>query len=155
MNCDEASMPTEGAEAGPGARCPYPCLLTVRTWLPAALIVLSACAGDQAIERPMPLSGDVPIEYPLELWDRDVEGETLLRVLVTEEGQVRRVEVLQSSGHEALDSAAVGGARELRFQPALRNGRRIEVWATVPVHFSKRRGPAPDSSPPDSSRIGS
>lgn len=108
---------------------------------------VAACSTDASIERPMPLAGDVPIEYPLEMWDRDVEGETLLRVLVSEEGRVSRVEVLQSSGHAALDSAAVGGARDLRFQPALRNGRRIEVWATVPVHFSKQREPRDFSRP--------
>lgn len=104
----------------------------------AGLVALLACAADQAIERPTPLLGEVPIEYPVELWDQNVEGETLLRVLVSEQGAVGRVEILHSSGHTQLDSAAVRGARALRFQPAMRNGRRIEVWATVPVSFSKK-----------------
>ncbi len=103
--------------------------------------VLAACAGDQQIERPTPLFTDVPIEYPLSMWDQDIEGQTLLRVRVTEMGRVDEVEVMQSSGHAALDTAAVRGARALRFQPARRNGRRIEVWAQVPVEFSKRARP--------------
>jgi TonB family protein len=102
---------------------------------PATLI---GCAGDQSIERPTPLYGEIPIEYPVSLWDEDVEGETLLRVRVTDTGAVDSVEVLVGSGHAAFDSAAIEGARDLRFQPARRNGRRIEVWAQVPVHFSKR-----------------
>jgi len=53
------------------------------------------------------------------------------------------VEVLQSSGHPAFDSAATVGARDLRFRPARKDGKRIEVWAKVPVHFSKR--PRPDT----------
>lgn len=101
-------------------------------------VTLAGCAGDQPIERPTPLQGDGPIEYPLAMWDQDVEGETLLRVLVSETGEVKRVEVMQTSGHAQLDSAAVAGARDLRFRPAIRAGKRIEVWATVPVSFTKR-----------------
>jgi TonB family protein len=106
--------------------------------LPALAALLTGCAGDQEIERPTPLQAGTAIEYPLSMWDRDVEGQTLLRVLVSETGAVKRVEVMQSSGHAQLDSAAVEGARDLRFQPAMRAGRRIEVWATVPVAFSKK-----------------
>ena len=109
-------------------------------------LALIACGGDQEIERPTPLYGDVPIEYPLELWDQDVEGETLLRVRVTEAGRVDSVEVIEPSGHAAFDSAAIAGALQLRFQPARRNGRTIEVWARVPVHFSKK--PRAPGGPP-------
>ncbi len=107
----------------------------------ALLPWLLACAGDQQIERPTPLFSDVPIEYPLAMWDQDIEGQTLLRVRVTELGRVDEVEVMQSSGYPVLDTAAVRGARALRFQPARRNGRRIEVWAQVPVEFSKQARP--------------
>lgn len=105
-----------------------------------------ACAADQEIERPMPLYGEVPIEYPLSLWDQDIEGETTLRVRVTDVGRVDSVVVLESSGHPAFDSAAIAGARELRFRPARRNGKRIEVWVHVPVQFSKRPRPVPPLS---------
>ena len=95
-------------------------------------------AGDGAeVEEPTPLYGEVPIEYPIDLWDADVEGETLLRVRVTEEGGVDSVEVVEASGYPAFDSAAVRGALQLRYSPARRNGRRISVWARVPVHFTK------------------
>jgi TonB family protein len=104
---------------------------------------VGACAGDGEIEQPAPLYGEVPIDYPLHLWDQDMEGETLLRVRVTDTGQVDSVEVVDTSGHPAFDSAAVNGAREIRFRPARRDGKRIEVWAQVPVHFSKR--PRPDT----------
>ena len=57
---------------------------------------------------------------------------------VTDTGQVDSVEVMESSGVPAFDSAAVRGARDLRFSPARRGGKRIEVWAKVPVRFSKR-----------------
>ena len=108
-----------------------------------ACLLFLACGGEGEIEQPSPLYGEVPIDYPLQLWDQDMEGETLLRVRVTDTGQVDSVEVLESSGHAAFDSAAADGARELRFRPARRGGKRIQVWAKVPVHFSKR--PRPDT----------
>lgn len=89
------------------------------------------------MEGPTPLYGEIPIEYPLDLWDADVEGETTLRVRVTEMGDVDSVEVVQGSGYPAFDSAAVRGALQLRYSPARRRGERISVWAKVPVQFTK------------------
>jgi TonB family protein len=110
-------------------------------WL--ILLAGASCGGEGEIEQPTPLYGDVPIEYPLHLWDQDMEGETVLRVRVTDTGGVDSVEVLTSSGHEDFDAAAVAGARALRFTPARQDGERIRVWARVPVQFSKR--PMPDT----------
>ncbi len=102
------------------------------------VLILAACGRDANLEDPIPLYGEVPIEYPLELWDADVEGQTTLRLRVTEMGVVDSVEVYESSGYPAFDSAAVRGALKLRYSPATRNGRRISVWAKVPVQFIKR-----------------
>jgi TonB family protein len=118
--------------------------ITTRALALLCAALVAGCAPDQDLERPAPLYGEVPIVYPLELWDQDVEGETLLRVRVTEMGRVDSVLVLESSGQEAFDSAAIAGAHRLLFKPARRNGKRIVVWAEVPVHFSKR--PRPDSA---------
>ena len=49
----------------------------------------------------------------------------------------------EKSSLKAFDSAAIAGASDLRFTPARRDGKRIEVWAQVPVRFSKR--PRPDT----------
>jgi TonB family protein len=108
-----------------------------------AAVAAAACGEEAEIEQPRPLYGEVPIDYPLHMWDQDKEGETILRVRVTDVGAVDSIEVLQSSGFGAFDSAAVVGARSLRFTPARRDGERIAVWAEVPVYFSKR--PRPDS----------
>lgn len=111
--------------------------------LAAGLILSPACAAEGEIEQPAPLYGEAPIDYPLQLWDQDMEGSTMLRVRVTDVGAVDSVEVVESSGYAAFDSAAMAGAKAMRFRPARRDGKRIEVWARVPVHFSKR--PRPDT----------
>jgi len=97
--------------------------------------------GSPELDQPVPLYGEEPIEYPLTLWDEGVEGETVLRVRVTDTGTVDSVEVVTSSGHRGLDDAAVAGVRSIRFEPGRRNGKRVRMWATLPVHFSKRPEP--------------
>ena len=95
------------------------------------------CAGGEDVEEPTPFLEEIAIDYPLELWDQDVEGETLLRVRIDAGGVVDSVVVEISSGYPAFDSAAVAGGRELRFDPARRRGERVGVWARVPIRFSK------------------
>ncbi len=113
----------------------------VRKFLSLAVCLFApACGGDE-IERPRFLSGEVPIEYPLQMWDQDVEGETVLMVRVSATGTVDSVRVLESSGHRAFDSAAVEGARHLQFSSARQGGKQVEVWAHVPVRFSKSSRP--------------
>ena len=102
---------------------------------------MSGCSADLEIESPSPLSASVPIDYPLDLWDRGVEGSSILRVRVSDMGEVDSVVVVESSGYAAFDSSAVRGARTLRFSPARQGDKRIEVWAHVPVHFSKKPRP--------------
>ena len=103
----------------------------------AAAMTALSCGGDADIEGPTPLFTESPVEYPLELWDQDVEGSTLVRVLVNEEGGVDSAMVMEGSGHSELDSAAVQGALSMEFDPATKEGDPLRVWAHVPVHFSK------------------
>jgi TonB family protein len=129
---------TMDCPAGVGGRRPRAVL--------ALLLPLLAlgCGGEEVLEQPIPLYGEEPIPYPLALWDDGVEGETLLRVRVTDTGVVDSIEVALSSGHLGLDSAAVEGVRDLRFQPGRMDGKRTRMWATLPVVFSRRPTPGLD-----------
>ncbi|TVP77220.1 MAG: energy transducer TonB [Gemmatimonadales bacterium] len=106
----------------------------------AALLVLlaAACGSEPELQQPVPLYGENPIEYPVELWDQDLEGTTVLRLRVSDTGQVDSVEVEETSGHDALDRAAVDGASSLRFEPGRKDGKRVRMWASLPVEFSRR-----------------
>lgn len=117
----------------------------------AAGLLAAGCDIGQEIEKPTPRFAVSPVEYPVEMWDQDVEGSTLVRILVNEEGGVDSVMVVESSGYALLDSAAAHGARAMRFTPAVRGGEPLRVWTRVPVHFMKDPpgGPA-DAGEPDS-----
>lgn len=120
-----------------GARWRFRPRTTVVSLLVAAGVTAPGCSGDANIEKPVPLFTESPVEYPLELWDQNVEGSTLVRVLVNEAGGVDSAMMMESSGHSELDSAAVQGALSMEFDPATREGEPLKVWARVPVRFSK------------------
>ncbi|MBW3554859.1 MAG: energy transducer TonB [Gemmatimonadetes bacterium] len=107
----------------------------------ALLLVGAAAAGwligddDVPLTDPVPLSDESPFRYPIGLWDRRVEGETVLMVHVTDMGAVDSAYVLLSSGEAAFDSAALAGSGALRFAPARRGEDRVASWARLPVRF--------------------
>ncbi|MGD2152569.1 MAG: energy transducer TonB [Gemmatimonadales bacterium] len=89
--------------------------------------------------QPLPTlqSRELPFRYPVRLWRDGVEGEVLLRIHVTALGTVDSVELAQSSGHAALDSIALHGALQLRYDPATEGEQPVAVWATLPVRFTR------------------
>ena len=94
---------------------------------------------------PVLRSERLPIRYPAEAWRERVGGETRLRIHITEEGTVDSAYVVTSSGHAALDSAALAGARQLQYRPARRGEEPVAVWAVLPVRY-----PMPEKVDPDS-----
>lgn len=95
---------------------------------------LAACEEPEPITPPRQMPGS-PFHYPEELWDAGVEGETVLRLWVNEAGNVDSVEVERTSDHPAFDSAAVDGARDLRFEPARQGDTVVGSWVLLPVQF--------------------
>ena len=112
----------------------------VRITCAMATGLLVAACQEAEIESPSLRFTETPVEYPVELWDRNVEGVALLRVLVNAEGGVDSVMIAEGSGEAALDSAALKGGWKMEFEPARRNGKPVTVWARVPVRFSREEG---------------
>ena len=104
------------------------------------LATVVACAEPETTPATA-LPGPSPFEYPLELWDRRIEGAALLLLHVSDAGVVDSAIVKETSGHAAFDSAAVQGARELQFSPARRGDRRVDSWVELPVRFNLEGGP--------------
>jgi periplasmic protein TonB len=122
---------------------------TLRT--AAALLLgfstLAACGGEaEETTEPRQISPS-PFEYPEELWDAGVEGRTVLRLLINEEGAVDSALVEVPSGYEAFDSAAVAGSRDLRFEPKRVGEREVADWYLLPVDFAMPAGADADPTP--------
>lgn len=77
-----------------------------------------------------------PPRYPAIALRLGLEGTVTLAVLVAADGSVEQVRLQRSSGHRQLDQQALRHVREhWRFQPAIRDGRAVSAWASVPVQF--------------------
>ena len=63
-----------------------------------------------------------------------LEGEVLLEVMFSANGQLRVNRVVRALGH-GLDEAAVAAANRMRFKPALRDGQPVDSTAVVHVLF--------------------
>jgi periplasmic protein TonB len=100
-------------------------------------------------EAPVAINPVSPVRYPQALLDQGIEGQVLLRLFVDSAGNVipDSTRVAESSGYPALDSAALVAAPELRFSPALNQGRPVAAPFIQPVQFrsprTRTRSPAP------------
>lgn len=92
-----------------------------------------------------------PPIYPEIARQLGYEGLVELRVQILEYGRVGKIEVLCSSGHDILDSAAREAIRRWVFMPARKGRKFVESSVVVPVRFQlKEMEPilidAPDSN---------
>lgn len=76
-------------------------------------------------------------EYPHQARVRNMEGRVLLRVLVSEEGQAKDIEVLESS-HPLFTKAARKSAQRSRYVPLMHHGVAMEAWVRIPFQFRLR-----------------
>ncbi len=93
--------------------------------LPAAPVFV-----DQA---PKILAGDPP-EYPARAQDRGLEGTVVALITIDTNGSVTGVSIEQSAGAD-FDGAVLQAARQTRFLPPVRNGRKMPARFRRPFEF--------------------
>ena len=76
--------------------------------------------------------------YPPLLRDAGIGGTVRVYFFIDENGVVRDTRIDQSSGHQALDEAALEVADVYRFSPALNRDTRVPVWVSFPITFQVR-----------------
>jgi protein TonB len=84
--------------------------------------------------------GNAAPDYPLAARRKGIEGVVLLRVRIAADGTCSGVTVETSSGHEALDDAAVAAVRKWTFEPALEDGTAVASELLVPIRFVLKGG---------------
>lgn len=77
-------------------------------------------------------------EYPPLLRDAGIGGRVQVFVYVDARGRVRDARVSRSSGHDALDGAAVAVAGAMEFEPARNRDEVVPVWIALPITFQSR-----------------
>lgn len=95
-----------------------------------------AGSGEALSGLARPLGGyQVKPRYPESARRAGVQGVTLLRVRVLENGRVGEVVVDQSAGFRDLDFAAMDAVKKWLFEPARRGKEAVSVWVMLPVKF--------------------
>jgi TonB family protein len=87
---------------------------------------------------PRKISANRPPPYPAGAFQRGEQGRVILEVLVNARGMVESLRVVESSGVDSLDEAALKAVREWRFEPGYRGGFPVEALVNVPVRFAIR-----------------
>ena len=105
-------------------------------------VILSGCGTSAELTREydtLPkLREYVPPVYPERIWISQESAVVLLRLRVDEEGSIRGVTVVKSSGDAALDSAAVGASKKWKYYPATKGGKPVPIAIQQEIIFSTK-----------------
>jgi len=80
------------------------------------------------------LSNPPPL-YPPLAKRLNIEGRSIVRVLVNPSGKPEQIELVQSSGSTLLDRAALNAVRRWTFIPARQGTEAVPAWVEVPIRF--------------------
>ncbi len=91
---------------------------------------------------PAPLADSTKLEpiqikkvaYPYEAQEKKLQGEVVVRILVSETGDVETAEIV--SGDPVLAKSALDAVKKWKFKPFIKNGKRVEVSTKLPFDFA-------------------
>lgn len=134
----DASNPVSdaaSAQSTPPATVPQESAETPVAAPPAAINEGDLVALTPDVVRPEIKSRANPT-YPKMAAAKKVEGTVILRILVSETGDAADVQILRPAGGSmGLNESAVKSAKQWKFQPAVKEGKRVKVWMTYPIVF--------------------
>jgi TonB family protein len=83
------------------------------------------------------LNKELPFRYPPALYAQKVQGNVTLRIYIDSNGAIvpDSTRIAETSGFTALDSAAMKGSRDLKFEAAKTMGQPVPVSILLPVFF--------------------
>ena len=75
------------------------------------------------------------LEYPARARRNNQEGYVVINMLISQDGSVEKVKVLESVPMGVFDSVTVSWAKNLKFTPAYYNGKAVKTWARRRIPF--------------------
>ena len=103
--------------------------------LPEPDVVAAPDNSDGVADVPPAPRRPIKPEYPLQARQEQWEGDVTCAVHISPHGRVLEGDIVQGSGHEVLDAAALKAVCAARFSPALRRGRPVELRVRLTVSF--------------------
>lgn len=91
--------------------------------------------AEQGAQVPAGLIGEMHPEYPRLSRENGEQGTSLLAFTVDQNGNVLEPRIIQTSGYERLDQAALAAIRVSKFLPAQRSGKATSTETQLRVRF--------------------
>lgn len=79
------------------------------------------------------------IRYPSEAMENDIQGRVLIRFIITTTGDVDSPTVVKGIGG-GCDEEAIRVIKMMKFQPGTQNGKAVNVYYNLPIHFTLEGG---------------
>ena len=81
------------------------------------------------------VSSQTPLEYPPRAKYRKTEGYVVLSLLISKNGGVKNIRIVETSPKGVFDSAATQSVKKWRFVPARYQDKPVSAWANFTVRF--------------------
>ncbi len=107
---------------------------TTATVQPATQIENTLPGAVLKIARPLYKQNTSP-PYPPKARRMGYEGIVILKVLINKNGGVNSLTVLESSGYDILDQAALSAVKKWLFEPGTEGGIKKKMWVKIPIRF--------------------
>ena len=76
----------------------------------------------------------VPPEYPEAAKKAHIQGQVILRAIISKDGDVENLQIV--SGHPQLAPAAIEAVKQWKYRPYLQQGKPVEVETEIDVNFT-------------------
>jgi TonB family protein len=123
--------------------------------LGSGLVFLFTCSAAQekfTFQDTIPPQDFVPVEkepvvvkkvdpkYPELALRAGIEGVVWVKIWITSDGKPKDVQIMKTDNH-VFDQSAIDAAKQFVFTPAMKDGKPISVWVSVPFKFKLWREP--------------
>ena len=76
----------------------------------------------------------VPPQYPEAAKKAKIEGQVILRAIISKDGDVENLKI--ASGHPQLAPSAIDAVKQWKYRPYLQQGKPVEVETEINVNFT-------------------
>ncbi|MFV0421649.1 TonB family protein [Oleidesulfovibrio sp.] len=89
---------------------------------------------DEVDEAPQ-VTRRVPPEYPYGAKRNHIEGEVIVRMLVTSQGKPSNLSIHSATPSGVFETAALNAANRWKFRPGYYKGQAVDTWVIIPFNF--------------------
>ncbi len=91
--------------------------------------------NEEAVDKAPRVRTRTEVDYPRKARSKGTSGFVVLSLLITADGDVEKVKILEAEPDGVFEQAAQEAVRDWKFDPATYQGKSVKVWARQRVQF--------------------